>query len=71
MLTAENIGKYSKDEKGQTRRVIPGIININPDEWELPNFHFWQFPRKGKAIFYGLYLGIVEFRYFPKKSEVK
>jgi len=43
--------------------------------WQLPTIGFWAYPRSykeqaslhGKPIFYGLHLGIVEFRYFPKR----
>ncbi|KKN71466.1 hypothetical protein LCGC14_0420450 [marine sediment metagenome] len=41
--------------------------------WRFPTIKFWAYPRsfkqhnalKGKPMFYGLYLGILEIRYFP------
>ena len=41
--------------------------------WDWPAYQWWAYPRdfkmhkvyKGKPIFWGLYLGIVEIRFFP------
>ena len=43
--------------------------------WRLPYFKVWAYPQSykkdesfnGKPIFWGLYLGIVEIRVFPKR----
>lgn len=45
--------------------------------WRFPSFSFWKYPRAESAyyehlkvpIFYGLYLGIVEIRYFPERPK--
>jgi len=41
--------------------------------WRFPYFRWWAFPitykehdaLKGKPMFWGLYLGILEFRFYP------
>lgn len=45
--------------------------------WRLPHFKWWKFPQppsgyykfSTKPIFWGLYLGIVEIRFFPIREE--
>lgn len=48
--------------------------------WRLPTVRFWRYPELparwyyehlDKPIFYGLYLGVCEIRYFPKQGKFR